>query len=289
MSKLSLSKASLQAHIKKHLTLQFKNYKAFLITILTLTLILVTAYANPIIVAYPVKLSSDLSAILVKQETRTYLDYLPEYLTTYLKVPANLSKDPYQKQAMLNSYGAALNIMGIKTHPGVLLLKSTTLPINQVLTQNPNFQAASSKESSLANPDKYLYLNNTSYPLISVPALLTLSGGNSDTVALTLYFLEVLLEGNWSKKHNLKITGALNDSNDLSHITRIGSLEQKTKINLQASLLIAPLANKNDNITLPPNTLLTSNLKELISNLCSRPDHGTICSKRIITKYLSSP
>ena len=94
------------------------GWKAFAVVFSCLGLLLVSSYSFPLLDAYPVTLSSDISAILVKTSTRTVLDVIPEFTASKVKVDPSISPNLHQKQAMLNGYGAALNMLNIKTTPG---------------------------------------------------------------------------------------------------------------------------------------------------------------------------
>lgn len=298
VSKLVNSKPQLSLPATKlFLARQYRQNRAFVIMLIVVGLLLGSAYSSPLLRAYPVSLSNDVQAILVKNETRTYLDLLPEFLTTKLFVDPSGSRDPYKKQSILNAYGASLRVMGINTKEGLLIVESEKydkgkiFPISLLNSYIP--QASSETLPPVSpdllaeeNPETYLYLNNTRYPKIKVPSILTLTHGNSDTLALTLYFLEEMLHGNWNNSSKIKITGALSNPWDYSKITRIGSAEEKAAINLNQAIFILPRGNKEDLKNPPAPTFYVSDLKELLTNICSLPDKGTLCSHPSILSYI---
>jgi len=276
-----------------------KRNKALALSLSLVTLLVLTAYSSPLLRVYSVPLSDDIQAILVKHETRTFLDILPEYVTSKLYLKPSISRDPYQKQAILNAYGASLRVMGIKTEPGLLIAKSekyqkgNILPFSILYSKLPQSSKElippSSKSGKLQEEEpaeEYIYLNNTTYPNISIPSILTLAQGNSDTLALTLYFLERELKGNWNNSYTIKITGALDSPADYSKVTRIGSAKEKSTIDLEEAFLILPLGNKEDLKTNPVKSFYISDLKELITKLCTLPGKGTLCSNPKILEYI---
>ena len=271
----------------------FRDNKSLSITLGIILLVVGVAYSAPLKVAYTVSLSKDINGILVKNETRTFLDTIPEFIASKIKVPASLTGEVYQKQAMLNSYGAALRITGAKTEEGVIFLESDRFGKGKIMSTQelisspkPIYYLADNTKSS--SEESYLYLNNLDYPKEMVPSILTMAHGNSSTVALTLYFLEKMLGGEWSTKRKFDITGALGDESGFGNITRIGSAEDKAKINLEDSLLIMPVGNKNNIANPPANTYYPYNLKELIAHICKLKDRGSLCLNPKIVKYINN-
>lgn len=286
------------------------GWKAFVVVFGCLGLLLVSSYSYPLLDAYPVTLSSDISAILVKTSTRTVLDVLPEYASSKVKVDPSVSPNLLQKQAMLNAYGAALNMLNIKTTPGLLVLESEIYDkgtiINYPLKKGTSFLKAKLKvnnspieNSSISKVvfeeeipvEQYIYLNNTTYPTIPVPSILALANGNSDTLALTLYFLEEITGGNWNNEYQIKLTGALSNPMDNSSITPIGSVDKKAAINLDNSILLIPRANKKELAAheIQKNTYFVSDLYDVVNILCSLPHKGTLCNNHQILRYLKNP
>lgn len=298
VSKLTNYKAILTPSRAKILLLnQYRENRSFVIMLTVLALLLGSAYSSPLLRAYPVSLSDDVQAILVKNETRTYLDLLPELLTTKLFIDPSGTRDPYKKQSILNAYGASLRVMGINTKEGLLIVESEKYDKGKIfpLSLMDSYLPQASSEtlppsspdlSAEENKETYLYLNNTRYPEIKVPSILTLSHGNSDTLALTLYFLEELLDGNWNNSSKIKITGALSNPWDYSKITRIGLAEEKSAIDLTQAIFILPRGNKADLENPPTPTFYVSDLKELLTKICGLPDKGTLCSHPSILSYI---
>lgn len=253
---------------------------AILFTILLIGVLFAVVSALPLKKAYPVKLSSDISAILVKSGPRTLADVVPESLMSKTLVDPEWAKNPLQKQAVLNAYGAALTLLGEKTKQGYIITKSEIEgdEVGKVLTA-----------SKLEYQDgrEVVWVNNTKFPDIEVPSILAGAQGNSDTVALALYFVEVMTGEVWSNKYHFKITGAMSDPMDRDLVTSIGSANDKAKIEVgEDEFLYMPLSNRYELESPRQKIRFMTSLSSIIGEICSLPERGALCSNKKIVPII---
>lgn len=256
--------------------------RAVIFTILLIGVLYAVISALPLKKAYPVRLSDDISAILVKSGPRTIVDVIPESVMSGAPANPEWAKNPLQKQAILNAYGVALKTLGEKTRRGYIVTKNEkdVSEVGRILTAPVE---GSNKGREI------VWVNNITFPEIEIPSILVSANGNSDTLALALYFLEELTGKEWNRKFHFKITGALSDSLDDNLVTSIGEAENKSLIKLEKNeILFMPLGNRYDLKERREGIRFIGSFSGLISEICSLPYKGELCSDTRIKPILAT-